>query len=492
MLLIFLLAYFSAAAAVDTATIQLSSTPLSPPISPVFASFSLEISSALQYLGTAGSLNLPFINLCNVLRNVSSGRGPSIRIGGNSADSSVYWDSASPLPANQTYAITSADILAYAAAFPMFDGYAVIDTSMFLQDSVAWPVAHISAVRDLWGFERVEGIEIGNEVEIYHDSGMRPRNWTFASYQREFTQHTAALRQQAGMPNGLIQGAVFCCNNSDYNAAFANYTRTFAAQGLLASVSYHHYSIGGCGGKPPPPMTDLLADQAAAGAAAFLLPFVTAAREAGVAFRVGEGNSVSCGGKPNISDVFGAALYSLDVMAHLAAIGAQQWNWHGGPGASYAPISFARHGAPGPPDVRPLFYGMWAFATATAKGSAILAAAVSSSNPLIKLWGLAGPGGAFRVLAIHKDFQAATGATVSVRLPPGLAAGSGGGRLARLLAPSVFSHYNVTFAGQTFDGSADGLPLGAPQWEHVPLQADGSLLFELPLASAAILTFTAQ
>ena len=68
---------------------------------------------------SAAAPNLPFIALLTVLRSASSlqPRGPSIRIGGNSADASVWWDgNPLPLPPNQTYAITRADLQAYAAA----------------------------------------------------------------------------------------------------------------------------------------------------------------------------------------------------------------------------------------------------------------------------------------------------------------------------------------------------------------------------------------
>ena len=111
----------------DIASIALTSAPRSPfPVSPNFASLSMEISNALTFLGTAERLNTPFLNLMNILRNASGGvRGPSLRIGGNSAEFSVWWEAAPPLPANQTYAITPEDIKSYAAAFPVFDGRAV-------------------------------------------------------------------------------------------------------------------------------------------------------------------------------------------------------------------------------------------------------------------------------------------------------------------------------------------------------------------------------
>jgi len=206
-----LLAAFAVSIRSDSASITLTTMARSPfPVAPNFASFSMEISNALTFLGKAESLNLPFINLLNVLRNASGGmRGPSIRIGGNSAEFSVWWVAGPNLPANQTYAITPTDIKAYAAAFPLFDGYAVIDTSMFIQNNPEWAGAHAKGVSEYWGWARVEGVEVGNEVEIFHDSGVRPHNWTFSDYEKEFEAHVAVL-ESSGMPRGLIQGAVFC------------------------------------------------------------------------------------------------------------------------------------------------------------------------------------------------------------------------------------------------------------------------------------------
>ncbi len=205
----------------DTVTVSMSSTPLSPgPIPTNFASFSLEIDEALFYFGTPTALNVPFINLLNLLRNVSGpdSPGPSIRIGGNSADKSVYYEGPPPLPPNQTYAITREDMKAYAQSFPLFNGKAVLDTSMFFQNSTTYPVAHVKGVDQWFGWENVEGVEIGNEIPIYHDSGVRPNPWSEKDYESEFDAHVSAM-VAAGMPKGLIQGATFCCNNTQYNSA---------------------------------------------------------------------------------------------------------------------------------------------------------------------------------------------------------------------------------------------------------------------------------
>jgi hypothetical protein len=484
-----------AANATDTVTVSVGDEPLplAQPLPPNFASFSMEVPDALIFFGAAEAPNRAFANLMNVLRNVSGGRGPSVRIGGNTADTSLWHEGPSPLPPNMSYAITRRDLLSIAAALPTWDGRAVIDTNFFVENSVVRVTEHVAAVAAIMGWERVEGVEIGNEVEIYHDSGYRPQSWTEQDYEAEWRSHVAAA-EAAGMPRGRIQGAVFCCNNTAYNAAFAGYAARYGAEGLLASLSYHHYALGGCEGKVVT-LAELLADGASAGSAAYLAPFAAAARAAGnLPFRVGEGNSASCGGRDNVSNVFGTALWALDTLLEVAAVGVSQWNFHGGPKARdmYTAVSFPGLPNSTAPDVRPLYYGMWAATVATAQASTPWAAQVASSNAQIKAHALRDAAGAMaRVVLVHKDLAAAAegaDAQVTVTLPVAWGATAPTAQLLRLVAAGndAGAKSGVSFAGQTFDGSADGLPLGQRVAESVP-RVGGSYSFTLPPRSAAIL-----
>lgn len=147
--------------AIDLVNVTLSDTPLrASPIAPNFASFSYEISGVLAMIGRSPAPPNPtFVRLMNNLRDVNGGAGPQLRIGGNSAETSVYWPSNDPLPPNQTYAIKPADLESYAAALPLWNGSAVIDTSMFVAGNASWAVAHVAAVSQLMGWDRVDAIE---------------------------------------------------------------------------------------------------------------------------------------------------------------------------------------------------------------------------------------------------------------------------------------------------------------------------------------------
>lgn len=147
--------------------VEVSEAPLNGFVIPAdFVGLSQETNEAPIFLGLSPSPpNNPFAQLMRNLRAASGGGpGPQLRIGGNSADSSVWWRPAQPLPPNQSYAITPADIASYAAALPLWNGSVVIDTSMYLINNASWAAAHIAGVAAGLGWARVAGVEIGNEV----------------------------------------------------------------------------------------------------------------------------------------------------------------------------------------------------------------------------------------------------------------------------------------------------------------------------------------
>ena len=76
-------------------------------------------------------------------------------------------------------------------------------------------------------------------------------------------------------------------------------------------------------------------------------------------FRMAECGSFYNGGAPNVSDAYGAALWTLDFMFALATNGCQGVNFHGGgDGTGYTPI--ADNGTT-VVQARPEFYGLKMF-----------------------------------------------------------------------------------------------------------------------------------
>ena len=64
-----------------------------------------------------------------------------------------------------------------------------------------------------------------------------------------------------------------------------------------------------------------------------------------------------------MSDRFASALWAVSFLASASMAGAQAVYFHGGPGGPYAAIAYDDVStSPGVPDVRPMYYGLYAFA----------------------------------------------------------------------------------------------------------------------------------
>ncbi len=262
-----------------------------------------------------------------------------------------------------------------------------------------------------------------------------------------------------------------------------------------------------CNGHRGNTVYDLLADAAVAKNAEHLAPHIAAANALGIPFVIGEGNSCACGGQEGVSDVFGAALWAVDMLFASAAAGLQGFNFHGCEGGAYTAIAY-NNSAADSADVRPLYYGMLAFTAATAHDSVIHNTTVTSStNTFVKVWAARDGVGTWRLTAIHKDPNATAPAAVTVTLPAAAAdadadaavAGAGRlrsraptGTLVRLLpgAEGVFATHGVSWGGLTFDGSPDGRPRGTPASEPVPPNADGTYTFSVAPGTAAVVTLS--
>lgn len=83
----------------------------------------------------------------------------------------------------------------------------------------------------------------------------------------------------------------------------------------------------------------------------------------GLPYVIGETNSIACQGLAGASDVFGAAVWSVDYALYSASLNVSNIYWHMGTGYRYSAWQATQNGttAPGP---RPLYYGNWLIATA--------------------------------------------------------------------------------------------------------------------------------
>lgn len=251
---------------------------------------------------------------------------------------------------------------------------------------------------------------------------------------------------------------------------------------VLEVVGQHWYPLTGdspcTGGNAS--ISALLSASAATSASSNISSYVKNAHSKGLTFRISEMNSVDCSGVAGVSDTFASALWVMDSLFHLATVGVDGVNITSDEGDFYDLFGFTTTSAPYHLSfVAPEYYGTLVFQQATQNGAKLLPVTLTTSSN-ISVWATIDATGAVRVLVINKD-QSASG-NVNIRL-----SGFGTGTLSRLLAPAVSSKTGVTWAGQTFDGSADGMIQGTASTTTV-VPNSNVYTFSIAPTSAALLT----
>jgi hypothetical protein len=298
--------------------------------------------------------------------------------------------------------------------------------------------------------------------------GWRPPSYTYSQYQGEFDAFLDGISAALGSPppyaGPALQGTAWL---PDLDAFIAKET------GRIDYTTVHKYPASLCPGDPLPSVTDLIN---ATGTLLYPMLYATHIAQAYAVnqhFRVDELNTVSCGGQAGISDVYASALWSADVSWQLAAVGADGLNFHtaSGPYAVFDASGMAR----------PMYYGMRLFSLGTPGNSKLLPAS-SSLQTHVDAFATLGEDGAVRVTLINLEQTA--GGTVKV-----WAGGRTRATLVRMRAPSLTSSTGITLAGQSWEGSADGKPVGQEATEMVP--SDGTTFsVMLPALNAVVLTIS--
>ncbi len=314
--------------------------------------------------------------------------------------------------------------------------------------------------------DRLILFQIGNEADLYHNNGLRPANYDYAAFARDWQRFYDAVH--ARVPTAKFGGPD--------TAVTGMWVEEFAKQfhNQVELLSSHYYAEG-----PPtnPAMTieHLLApanerwDKG--------VPQIRAAMAAShLPFRLAETNSCYQGGKQGVSNTFASALWAADLMLDLASFGANGINFHGGGYGWYAPIVGT---IPNGFVARPEYYGLLLFAQLL--GGSLMASdlRVSNSSLLLKAYAARGANGLHRAIILNKDAENNYRLTVQAPVHAERVT------LQRLLAPRLEDTRDVTFAGAPVGDRGAWHP---ERSQIVPVQ-NGSAVCEIPAGSAALLTW---
>jgi hypothetical protein len=511
-------------------------------VPPGYIGFSHEWGQAQLLMGDPAIGTNPIYR--QLLDNLTAyGGGPiSIRVGGNSTDTTALPDASTVRPFAQLFEDLSSPTRDEAGPWrndfwhDNAQRHARKDGVFFYlgvnlgSDVVALATSQAQVLVQNMPKGSIRAIEIGNEPDFYPTvSHHRPSTYDYTAYALDFLNWRKSIF--AAVPNSPpVHGpsdASFPALPLSSNGITITTTyltpanmSSFVQQERfsLESVGQHHYTTFGSnvGGNPQPGV--LLEPASTTARPAVAAQYAEIAKQAGKPYRISEINSIAGSGQAGITNAFEETLWSADIMFEYVKIGAVGVNFHSNDWNSfnqwdaYAAFHFyvpeaqftaayshysAADGVPAPAPVPPppgnqftsqyevreiqsLYYGMLFFAQATAHQGQLLPVTLNTSANL-KAWATLDPtNGDVNIAIINKDITAS--GSIQLTVP-----GYKRGLVKRLLAPSFSAITGITIGGQTFDGSQDGKPVGTAYGEFTRSQ-NGTFEVSVGPTSAFLLT----
>ena len=177
---------------------------------------------------------------------------------------------------------------------------------------------------------KLEYFQIGNEADRFGSTIRDPKTWSADKFIDEWLTFANAII--ARVPNAKF-GMPDIASNAQWFATIGDRLSTDPIRSHIACLS-HHYYIGGPPSNPEMTIDHILkADPRVTKVGGIVS---AASAKVGAPWRMTEGNTCYRGGKPGVSDVFAASLWSADYLLLLASLGYAGVNLHGGDGQMVA------------------------------------------------------------------------------------------------------------------------------------------------------------
>jgi hypothetical protein len=436
------------------------------PIPPRFLGLSFELSSAGQLASYADHGD--FVGLLRSL-------GPGIlRLGGASADTRVAWrDARTPLP-TWASAVLDRQILRGIARLATRSDWRVLLTIGLVHFDPRSAAREAAAAKSILGAS-LAGIEIGNEPDSYARHGLRTALWNRTRYETEVSAYRRAIARAA--PGIALAGP-----GVSGSRAFQRWGPAEVRRQRPALLTGHHYPLR-CDAVPAPSVEELLSAGTRALEGRSLARYLAVARASAIGFRMDETNTVSCGGRPGISDTFASALWAIGYVGQVMAAGASGVNLQGNPAncLGYSPVCAPTPAAlaSGALRAQPEWYGLLLL-RALAGERPLRTILLSPEQDNVSVTALRGRGGELRF--VIADDEPAGASPTLVHLHVGAAFRTG--TVLTLGASTPSSLAGVTLGGVAV--AADGSWHAPRSLPHVAVQG-GVLTLELAPARAALI-----
>ncbi|KAI1799243.1 glycoside hydrolase family 79 protein [Daldinia bambusicola] len=519
--------FHAALAATDMAITLMPSTKPPPgtslPVDPSFAGFGIEPSNLFSFLG-AEEPNTLTLNLLGNLANYT-GKPPHIRIGGNTQDYMVFQGSQTKWTwiLNQT-----PDSIGKYKSNSMLIGQRYFDAANRLPKgtTVTWGLNlaydeddHIEQITTMAKLAlsscpnlTITSFEIGNEPDLYLQNGFRAGTWGGRAYTQQWLARADAIYKQVLQPSGIASNffeaaATASTIGTDFQIAdLMSFDISAGAAGssggggsatpYLSGWNQHdYYYYIGVSGYPVSleRLTQLSTteDQFAA-----WLGQVQQAQQTAFPYALREMGVVGPIGLAGVTDVFGAALWTLNFLLYTASLGVAAVGFHmtdNSNASAWSPIPMYGR----PPHVRPLYYGVAAFDQVVGRQACAARVAryrIPRCPPAYD--------GFVRAYAVYRQEQLASVVVVNGKIANGSQERKGGIAVQLQLPPTaagktVYLAYltnsgadataNTTWSGISFEQSGDGTPVRVSDDEYaVQVDAGGTASFMLRDSQAVV------
>ncbi|KAI0355952.1 glycoside hydrolase family 79 protein [Trametes cingulata] len=497
--------------AVNTASGLTISVPASPPanaqsLSPTLLSFSVEQDRWPEWIGIDSRNEFTY----NALQNYAAltGQPPSIRVGGDSEDRTV-WSPAVEFNVDTFPPPTALTPYPEATSIVVGDEFYTLARFLPSGTRTVWGVnlgadnttnaANIAraVIRAFRSPEvKASGVvlarfEVGNEPDIYNFTGLRTGDWTPEMYIEQWTASAAEVVKVAGIAGRdgpvTLQGAAFGTQQFTPREVFDRGLLDSEPGKAISVISQHRYSvISSCNGTEFP-LASFMSKEAVRSNLTIFEADIAASKARGLDYVLGETNSAACHGTPGVSNAAGAALWAIDYMLQAATLGIQEAYFHEGIGYTYnffQPTVLNRSTADGsplnppqPPQVQPLYYAGLVVGSFIGSSGSTKVFELEVNDPNVSGYAAYEGGRLVRIALVNLDAWLSGNAETqrpSVRLDLNLTKPTNSaGRFARMKRLNI-QHADdlsgLTWAGQSYE-TPDARPTGRIVEERVTIEA---------------------
>jgi hypothetical protein len=454
-----------------------------------FLGLSFEFQAVRTYTGSDPRAVNPV--LVQLIRNLTPGQAPVLRIGGDSTDVSYVPGRGVHPPPYVDYRLTPSWLATTSALQRQLGARMILGLNLAANQPA---LASTEARADIAAFgpRAVDALEIGNEPNVYSKVTVehtvfglpvsaRPKSFGYRAFHRQFDAIAAAA------PKLTLAGPALAIGPTPSSGSWVNQMPTFLrGDRRIATMTVHRYPLRNCYVPPSSPqypsIAHLLSAYATTGLAGSLRRWIRIAHGAHRTVRVDELNSVACRGKPGVSDTFASALWATDALFSLVRAGLDGVDMHTLPNAAYELFAFSHTGGRWRGEVRPVYYGLQLFAEAAPAGSRLLSLGRHGTDAGLSTWATRAPDGRVRVVLINKN--TASDRKVTIAVPAGTGTGA---TVERMLAPSAGARHGVTLGGRSYGPSTATGHLASPEVTRLAT-GRGRVTVSVPRASAALVT----